>query len=238
MLARRPARPSAVKAPPWRRRLLRAAVILLLGPLALIAVYRVVPPPATLLMLVRAVQGHGLEKDWVPLAEMSPWLARAVVAHEDNQFCRHRGFDWRELRGQLDRLAAGDGMRGASTITQQAAKNVLLWPGRDWIRKGLEAWFAPQLELLWGKRRIIEIYLNVAELGPGIYGAEAAARHWFGKPAADLTRRESALLAAILPSPLRWSAAEPTRYITGRARTAETRITQLGPLLDCLPPAG
>jgi monofunctional glycosyltransferase len=129
----------------------------------------------------------------------------------------------------------GERARGASTITQQTAKNVLLWGGRDPLRKLLEAWLAPQLELLWGKRRILEVYLNVIETGPGLYGAEAAARAFFGKPAAGLTRREAALIAAVLPNPLRWSPAEPTRYIQGRARTIEARVGQLGPLLDCAP---
>jgi monofunctional biosynthetic peptidoglycan transglycosylase len=216
----------------WLRIVLLGA---LLGPPALILVYRVAPPPLTPLMVQRLVQGHGLRKDWRPLARISPHLARAVIASEDNLFCRHWGFDARALREQVERALDGERARGASTITQQTAKNVLLWGGRDPLRKALEAWLAPQLELLWGKRRVLEVYLNVIETGPGLYGAEAAARAYFAKPAADLTRREAALVAAVLPNPLRWSPARPTRYIQVRARTIEARVGQLGALLDCAP---
>jgi monofunctional glycosyltransferase len=223
-------------APAGVRRWLRLALLVaLLGPPALILTYRVLPPPLTPLMVQRLVQGHGLAKDWTPLSRISPHLARSVIASEDNLFCRHWGFDTRALRAQVELALQGERARGASTITQQTAKNVLLWGGRDPVRKLLEAWLAPQIELLWGKRRILEVYLNVIETGPGLYGAEAAARAYFEKPAADLTRREAALIAAVLPNPLRWSPAKPTRYIQGRARTIEARVGQLGPLLDCAP---
>ena len=119
----------------------------------------------------------------------------------------------------------------------QTAKNLFLWPGRDLVRKALEAWFTPQIELLWPKRRIIEVYLNIAEFGPGIYGAEAAARTYFGKSAGELGKREAALLAAVLPNPRSWSPARPTKYLQRRARTIRTRIDQLGPMLDCVRPA-
>jgi monofunctional biosynthetic peptidoglycan transglycosylase len=160
-----------------------------------------------------------------------------VIAAEDNRFCEHAGFDWGELEGQLDALLAGGRARGASTITMQTAKNLFLWPGRDFVRKALEAWLTPQIELLWPKRRIIEVYLNVAEFGPGIYGAEAAARAYFGKSAGALGAREAALLAAVLPSPRRWSPDRPTEYLSARARNIRTRIEQLGPMLDCVRPA-
>lgn len=227
-VARPAARPSR-----WRA-VRRVALVLLLLPTAVIALYRFVPPPATPLMLWRLIEGEGLEKDWVPLEAISPALPRAVIAAEDNRFCEHRGFDWRELEPELRRLAAGERARGASTITMQTAKNVLLWPGRDLARKLLEALLTPQLEFLWGKRRIMEVYLNVAEMGPGLYGAEAAARRYFGKPASRLSKREAALLAAVLPSPRRWSPVEPSAYVLERARTIRRRVGQLGPLLACV----
>ena len=222
-----------------RRWLTRAVVVrvvlaVLLLPTALLLLYRLVPPPATPLMLVRLVQGEGLAKDWRPLAAISPHLPRAVIAAEDNLFCTHAGFDWPALRQQVDRALAGEHARGASTISMQTVKNLLLWPGRDPVRKLLEAALTPQLELLWSKRRIMEVYLNVAETGPGLYGAEAAARRYFKKPASALTRREAALIAAVLPNPRLWSPARPTRYISQRVRIIERRIEQLGPLLDCV----
>lgn len=230
-------RQAARRAPASRRRrlLLRILLAVLLAPTAIIALYRHVPPPVTPLMLLRAAEGEGLAMNWRPIEEIAAALPRAVIAAEDNLFCRHRGFDLDALRHEIDRALAGERSRGASTITMQTAKNILLWPGRDPVRKVLEAALAPQLELFWNKRRILEIYLNIAELGPGIYGAEAAARHWFGKPAGRLTRREAALLAAILPNPRRWSPRRPTRHIADRARTIERRMDQLGPLLDCAP---
>jgi monofunctional biosynthetic peptidoglycan transglycosylase len=219
----------------WRgRRLGRIALVLLLLPTALLAVYRFVPPPATPLMLLRLTEGEGLEKDWVALDAISPALPRAVIAAEDNRFCEHGGIDWAALGPELRRALAGEHARGASTISMQTVKNLLLWPGRDPVRKVLEALLTPQLELLWSKRRIIEVYLNVAELGPGLYGAQAAAKRFFDKPASRLTAREAALIAAVLPNPRRWSPARPTRYIAQRARTIQRRVEQLGPLLDCV----
>jgi monofunctional biosynthetic peptidoglycan transglycosylase len=212
----------------------RTLLALLLLPTALIVLYRFLPPPVTPLMLWRLAQGAGLSKEWRPLRSISPQLPQAVIASEDNRFCVHGGFDWVEVRGQLDRAVAGKSTRGASTISMQVAKNVLLWPGRDPLRKLLEAVLTPQLELFWNKRRIIEVYLNVAETGPGLYGAEAAARRYFGKPAAQLSRREAALIAAVLPNPRVWSPGHPTRYILQRAKTIERRMGQLGPLLDCV----
>jgi monofunctional glycosyltransferase len=217
-----------------RRTLLGGLLVLLLAPPALLLAYRFFPVPITPLMVIRLVEGEGLRKRWVSLEEIAPALPQAVVAAEDNRFCEHAGFDWQELGGQIDALLAGEPARGASTITMQVAKNLFLWPGRNLLRKGLEAWLTPQIELLWPKRRIVEVYLNVAELGPGIYGAEAAAQAYFGKPARSLGPREAALLAAILPSPRSWDPARPTSYLEQRARTIRTRIDQLGPMLDCV----
>jgi monofunctional biosynthetic peptidoglycan transglycosylase len=177
---------------------------------AAVALYGVLPPPATPLMLLRAAQGYGLTKDWRPLEEISPNLVRAVIAGEDARFCRHHGFDWDAIAAAWERYESGRGrLVGASTISMQTAKNLFLWPGRDWARKALEAWFTVWLELFWSKRRIIEVYLNIVEWGPGLYGAEAAARHYFGKPAASLTTSEAARLAAIIPDPLDRSARNP-----------------------------
>ncbi len=215
---------------------MRLALVVLLAPPALLLVYRFLPVPLTPLMLIRIGQGEGLAKDWVPLAQIAPALAEAVVASEDNQFCAHSGFDWQALKGELEAYRAGERPRGASTITMQTAKNLFLWPDRSLLRKLLEAPLTLEVELLWPKRRIIEVYLNVAEFGPGIYGAEAAARRHFAKPAAALTRREAALLAAALPDPRRSSPARPSAYLERRARTIETRIAQLGAMLDCVHP--
>jgi monofunctional biosynthetic peptidoglycan transglycosylase len=188
-------------------------------------------------MVIRLVEGEGLHMTWAPLDAIAPALPQAVIAAEDNRFCEHAGFDWRELGGQIEALLAGGHARGASTITMQTAKNLFLWPGRDFVRKALEAWLTPQIELLLPKRRIIEVYLNIAEFGPGIYGAEAAARAYFGKSAGGLSVREAALLAAVLPSPRSWSPVRPTEYLERRVRTIRARIDQLGPMLDCVRPA-
>ena len=217
--------------------MLGGLLALLLGPTVLLLIYRFLPVPITPLMVIRLAEGEGLRRQWVALDAVAPVLPQAVVAAEDNRFCEHAGFDWQELGGQIDALLAGERARGASTITMQTAKNLFLWPGRDLVRKALEAWLTPQIELLWPKRRIVEVYLNVAELGPGIYGAEAAAQTHFGKPASALTRQEAALLAAILPNPRAWSPDRPTSYLQGRARTIRTRIEQLGPMLECVRPA-
>jgi monofunctional biosynthetic peptidoglycan transglycosylase len=216
-----------------RRVLLWGLLIVLLLPPALLLVFRFVPVPLTPLMVIRLAEGQELHKDWVPLAAIAPALRQAVVAAEDNHFCEHGGFDWTALGQVLDDLRAGERPRGASTISMQTAKNLFLWPARDLVRKGLEAWLTPQVELLWNKRRIIEVYLNIVEMGPGIYGAEAAARHYFGKSAADLSATEAARLAAVLPNPRAWSPAPPSDYIIRRGRTIQRRIEQLGPMLDC-----
>ncbi|QLH40927.1 MAG: monofunctional biosynthetic peptidoglycan transglycosylase [Defluviicoccus sp.] len=207
---------------------------MLLAPTALVLLYRFVDPPVTPLMLIRSAEGEPLHYRPVPLDHISPHLIAAVIASEDNLFCRHMGFDLGALRTEVGNWIDGERPRGASTISMQTSKNILLWPGRDLLRKGLEAWFTPQLELLWDKRRIIEVYLNVAEMGPGVYGAEAAARRFFGKPASALSRREAALLAAVLPNPREWSAARPSPYIQRRATLIMHRIGRLGPLLDCV----
>jgi monofunctional biosynthetic peptidoglycan transglycosylase len=216
-------------------RLLRLGLLaLLLGPPLLILLFRFVPPPVTPLMLIRLAEGHGMERQWVPYEAIAPALAHAVIAAEDNLFCEQTlGFDFAALRGQFEAWREGERPRGASTITMQTAKNLLLWPGRDPVRKLAEAWLTPQIALLWPRRRVLEVYLNIVEFGPGIYGAEAAARAFFGKPASALSAREAALLAAVLPRPLHWSAAAPSPALHRRAAIIERRVGQIRPLLGC-----
>ena len=180
----------------------RAVLFLFFAPAFVILIYAVVPPPVTPLMLIRAVEGHGLTKDWVPLSEISPHLQRAVIAAEDGKFCSHGGFDWEAVDTAMQRMRHGGSLHGASTISMQTAKNLFLWPQRTFFRKGAEAYITVWLETLLGKKRILELYLNVIEFGPGIYGAETAARHYFGVSAKDLSRTQAAQLAAVLPGPL------------------------------------
>lgn len=208
-----------------------AGLALLFGlPLLLVALYRFVPVPLTPLMVIRLVEGEGLTKRWVPLADISPELSRAVVTSEDQRFCSHHGFDWIEIGEAMDEYRDGGRLRGASTLSQQTAKNVFLWPGRNALRKGLEAGFTVLIEALWGKRRIMEVYLNVVEWGPGLYGAEAAAWHYFHRPARTLTRRQAAALAAVLPNPRRFSPLGGG-YAGMRARIIESRMATVSPTL-------
>jgi monofunctional biosynthetic peptidoglycan transglycosylase len=224
----------ARRGPAIRRVLGRVLLVLLLAPPLLILLFRFVPPPVTPLMLIRAAEGHGLARDWVPYEEIAPSLAHAVIAAEDNLFCEQAfGFDLAALSGQVQAALRGERPRGASTITMQVAKNLFLWPGRDPLRKALEAWLTPQLAILWPKRRVLEVYLNIVEFGPGIYGAEAAAQAFFGRPARALTPAQSARLAVVLPAPLRRSAADPGPGLREAAEVVRRRMGQLGPLLDC-----
>jgi len=220
---------------PGRRALRLTVLALLLGPAVLMLVFRFVPVPGTPLMLIRLAQGHGISRDWVPLERIAPSLPRMVVASEDNLFCRQPlGFDTEALRAQAVAWWAGERPRGASTLTMQLSKNMFLWPGRDPLRKVLEAWLTPQLALLWPRRRVIEVYLNVVEFGPGLYGAEAAARQLFGKPASALTAAEASQLAVVLPAPLERDAARPDAERRVRAAAVRQRAAGLGALLDCL----
>lgn len=217
-----------------RRIALALLLVLLAAPPLVILAYRFVPPPVTPLMLIRLAQGHGLERAWVSYGAIAPALAHAVIAAEDNRFCEQTlGFDLGELAGQAEAALRGERPRGASTITMQLAKNLFLWPGRDPLRKALEAWLTPQIALLWPRRRVLEVYLNVVEFGPGVYGAEAAARRFFGRSAATLTPVQAARLAVVLPAPLTRSAANPGAQLSERAEVVRRRIGQLGPLLDC-----
>lgn len=200
-----------------RRPLLTLLVVLCLLPFIGVALHRFVPPPPTLLMWQQAIKGQGMDYRWRSLNDISPNLIYSAIAAEDARFCSHRGFDMAAIRQALEANERGGRVRGGSTISQQTAKNVFLWPGRDWVRKGLEAGYTVLIETGWSKRRILEVYLNVAEFAPGVYGAEAGARHWFGKSARDLTPREAARMAAILPSPRRYNAGQPGPYVRRRA---------------------
>ena len=191
-------------------------IVFFIGPVVVVAIYRFVPPPVTWLMVQRTFEGRGFERTWVPMQDISPNLVRAVIAAEDARFCEHMGFDVGAIQKAMAANEAGKKLRGGSTISQQTAKNVFLWPGRDWVRKGLETWFTALIEVGWGKRRIMEVYLNSIEWGPGVYGAEAAARKNFKVPAKALSVAQSARLAAILPSPLKWKAAKPGPYVQRR----------------------
>ena len=205
-----------------RRPLLTLLLILALIPIGGVVLHRFVPPLFTILMVQQAVAGHGMDYRWRSLDHISPRLVEAVIAAEDARFCQHHGFDVDAIQKAMEaneraEQRGSDKRRGASTISQQTAKNVFLWPSRDWVRKGLEVGYTGLIELVWGKRRIMEMYLNVAEWAPGVYGAEAASQHWFGKSADKLTAREAARLAAILPSPRRYKAASPGPYVRRRA---------------------
>jgi len=195
---------------------------LLVAPALPVAVLRFVPPPASALMAQRWIEAGAagrrfhLEYDWVPLRRIAPSLSAAAVASEDQTFFEHHGFDFDSLGDALGDWRDGRKLRGASTISQQVAKNLFLWPGRSVARKALEAWLTLWIELLWPKPRILEVYLNVVELGDGVFGAEAAARHHFKRSAASLSAYESALLAAALPSPRRSNPAHPSAFLRER----------------------
>jgi monofunctional biosynthetic peptidoglycan transglycosylase len=219
----------------WLRRLFKLALVLFVAAHALILAYRVLPPPITPLMVIRLAEGDGLTRSWVPLAEISRWLPAAAIAAEDNRFCTHWGIDWQEMAEAWREYSSGERMRGASTITMQVARNLLLWPGRDFVRKAIEAYLALVIDLAWPKARIMEVYLNIIEWGPGIYGAEAASRAYFRKPASALTPREAALLVVVLPNPREWHPDRVTSYLSGRTVDIRERIEQLGPgFLGCV----
>lgn len=180
--------------------------------------------PASILMGQRALAGEDVRRDWTPIEHISPNLVLAVIAAEDTAFCKHEGVDIAAISKALEERKRGRGLRGASTITQQTAKNVFLWNGGGLFRKAPEAWMATFIDFVWGKRRVMEAYLNIAEWGDGLFGAEAAARARFGKSAADLTAREAAMLAAVLPSPNKWRVDPPGPYVRKRTVTLQARM--------------
>jgi monofunctional biosynthetic peptidoglycan transglycosylase len=211
----------------WRR----VRITLLMIPLgfvtlsvALTVLLRFMTPPVSMLMIERRIvslgngEKYSSHYKWVDFDQIAPLMSLAVIASEDQNFMRHHGFDWDAIQRAIDYDENGKSLHGGSTLTQQTAKNLFLWPDRNWIRKGLEAYFTVLLETCWNKRRILETYLNIVEFGNGIYGVEAAAQYYFHKPAGRLTAEEAALLAAVLPNPYRFKANAPSPYVRGRQR--------------------
>ena len=209
-------------------------VLFIILPILLTLVYRYLPVPVTPLMVIRLVQGESLNKHWQPAERIAHSLKASVIASEDNKFCQHSGFDWDAFADVASEFKNEGKLRGGSTISMQTAKNLYLWPSRSCVRKGLEAAYTPMIELLLPKDRIMTLYLNIAEFGPGIYGAEAAAQTYFNTSAANLSSHQSALLAAVLPNPREYNAGRPSGYVQGRAATIQVRVQQLGPLLKCV----
>jgi monofunctional biosynthetic peptidoglycan transglycosylase len=205
--------------------------------IGMVVLYRFVPVPITPLMIIRVVEQSfdsekkvRLSKDWVPISEISKNAAQAVIASEDQKFLEHNGFDVESMKKAWENNKSGKRIKGASTITQQTVKNVFLWPSRSYLRKGLEAYFTVLVELLWSKERIIEVYLNVIEMGEGIYGIEAASQAYYKQPAVKLTRGQSAMIAAILPNPRRWTPNKPTAYLKGRQTWILRQMKNLKPM--------
>ena len=213
-----------------RRKLLIAALLLLATPVVAIAAMRWVPPPTTAFMLQSPVQP--VRQQWAPLEAIAPVLAQAVVASEDQNFPRHHGFDFAAISDAIREGGDGGPQRGASTISQQVAKNLFLWPGGGYARKGIEAGLTVFIELLWPKRRILEIYQNIAELAPGVFGAEAAAMHYFERSAATLDADQASRLAAVLPAPRRWKAEPPDEHVLRRTLWIREQMAHVTPSLN------
>ncbi len=210
---------------------------LIIGLLAVhLMVFETRPVPLTPLMVIRAVQGEGIDQRWVGIDEMSPGLARAVIASEDNRFCEHDGIDWNAVSEVVSEYKSHGHLRGASTISMQTVKNLYLWPGRSVFRKAFEVVLVQVLERAWSKKRIMEVYLNIVELGPGVYGVEAASQHHFGLTARRLKPAQAAALAAILPAPRRRDPSQKNRAMGKRVSRILMGVKSLGPLLDCVPP--
>lgn len=211
-------------------------VIFFASSIFFVVLYKYVNPPITPLMVIRlgeqAWDGKPLtlKNEWLGIDKISKNLPLAVIASEDNLFLTHKGFDFESIEKaqEYNQKKQGKKVRGASTISQQTAKNVFLWPQRSWVRKGLEVYFTVLIEFVWGKKRIMEVYLNVIEMGKGTYGAESASQYGFGKSASNLSRSEAATIAAILPNPLKWNLKSPTPYIEGRKQWILWNMNNLG----------
>ena len=215
--------------------MLRALLLAVGGSVLLVAVFRWVPPPTSAFMLasrgaalLEGDFGYANAYDWEPLERISPHAAMAAIAAEDQLFPFHAGFDFESIRKAVRHNAKSARKRGASTISQQVAKNLFLWSGRSWVRKGLEAWFTVLIEALWPKERTLEVYLNIAEFGRGVYGVQAASQQFFGKDATRLSRREAATLAAVLPNPKRLRADRPSAYVQRRRDAIMGQMRALG----------
>lgn len=216
--------------------LLKLLLYALVIPIIVVVIFKWVPVPATPLMAIRYFEQKQTDQksvwkhDWVPLEDISKNLQLAVICSEDQNFLKHRGFDIQAIEKAIDDNQKGKRIRGGSTISQQTAKNVFLWPQRSWLRKGMEAYVTILIELIWSKERIMEVYLNSIEMGNGVYGAEAAAQYWFKKPASKLSKSEAAAIAAILPRPLKYKANPPTAYIASRKLWIMKQMMFFGPL--------
>jgi monofunctional biosynthetic peptidoglycan transglycosylase len=219
---------------PWLRRIARFLVVVAAIVLLSIVAFRFINPPTTSVMLFNTLKGSIVRQEWVPLAEISPELRRAVIASEDGQFCKHLGVDLGAVRDAIRESGGLAGARGASTIPMQTAKNLYLWNGRSFVRKALEAPLAVLMTLIWPKERMMEVYLNIAQFGPGTFGAEAASRRYFGKSAADLTRREAVLLAIALPNPGYRNPAKPSQRMLRLANVIERRMPVLAGRSTCV----
>ena len=191
-----------------------------------------IDPPVTWIMIEQAFEQEHIQRDQADLAVIARNLPLSVIASEDQRFMTHSGFSWEAMRKAMDRNKKSKRVRGGSTISQQTAKNVFLWPGRNYLRKGMEAWFTVLIEILWTKERILEVYLNVAEMGKGVFGAEAAARNCFGTTAARLSKAQCALITATLPSPRRFNCARPSGYVQGRQQWVLRQMRNVGDVLD------
>ncbi len=220
----------------WFHKLLRIVKYLVILALSLLILFAFVPVPVTGVMIERQIQAlwnnksYDLQHKWVPFEQISASMKQAVVAAEDQKFPQHYGFDTEAIEKALEYNSRGQKVRGASTISQQTAKNVFLWTGRSWFRKGLELVFTGLIELVWGKERILEVYLNSVEFGPGVFGVEAAGQKFFQRPASKLTRHQSALLAAVLPNPLRFKVQNPSPYVYKRQQWILKQMRQLAPI--------
>lgn len=227
--------------PPWLRRIALVVFAFLVPiPIVLILLFRFVPVPFAPEMLVPLAAGEGLHYHWVSRGEMAPALSLAVIASEDDAFCSHHGFDWKDIDTALKAHSRGKRLRGASTISQQTARSLFLLPVRSWVRKGVEAWLTVLLEALWPKERILTAYLNLVDWGHGNFGADAAAESYFHKHAAALTAREAARLAVILPDPGVWKAAHPGPYVAERSGVILARMREVREdgLDSCVRPRG
>jgi len=215
----------------------RLLLVFFIYSFGLTLIYSFIPVYVTPLMCIRLVdqvfdeeKSVKLVKDWVPIDQISPHMVQAVVAAEDQKFLDHFGFDREAIEKALEGNKAGKNLKGGSTISNQTAKNVFLWPDRNFVRKALEAYFTLLIEIFWSKERIMEVYLNVIEMGDGIYGVEAAAQQFYKKPAGELTKSEAAMIAAVLPNPLRWSPAKPTGYNYQRQSWILRNMNNLNPV--------
>ena len=225
---------------PLGRRIIGWLIRLVLGFFAItilwVLLYRFVPPPVTMTMLGNMAGGHSITKDWMSIAEMDPNMARAAIAAEDGNFCTHHGFDFTAIQKAMEGNGLGKAFRGGSTISQQTAKNAFLWQGRTWLRKGLEAYFTVLIEALWPKKRIMEVYLNIAETGIGTYGANAGAQRYFHHDAGRLSPTEAARIAAVLPLPKARAAVAPHGMVLRYGNRIARRIGPMtrGGFYDCL----